>query len=64
MDPPPPEALLNSLEILYALGALDEQGQLTILGRKMAEFPLDPMMSKSLISSAKFKCVDEVRMVR
>jgi ATP-dependent RNA helicase DHX8/PRP22 len=26
----------------YALGALDDEGLLTRLGRRMAEFPLDP----------------------
>jgi hypothetical protein len=39
---------LNSSLIhqLYNLGALDEEGLLTKLGRKMAEFPLEPPMSK------------------
>jgi len=37
--------------MLYALGALNDKGELTKLGRKMAEFPLDPMLSKTLISS-------------
>lgn len=31
---------------LYNLGALDEEGLLTKLGRKMAEFPIEPPMSK------------------
>eukprot|EP01113_Clastostelium_recurvatum_P030938 TRINITY_DN3814_c0_g2_i3.p1 TRINITY_DN3814_c0_g2~~TRINITY_DN3814_c0_g2_i3.p1 ORF type:complete len:927 (+),score=221.48 TRINITY_DN3814_c0_g2_i3:146-2926(+) len=60
MDPPPAETLIRALEQLYALGALNDRGQLTKLGRKMAEFPLDPMLSKMIISSEKFKCVDEV----
>jgi HrpA-like RNA helicase len=29
MDPPPKAALLRALELLFALGALDRQGQLT-----------------------------------
>lgn len=29
---------------LYTLGALDEEGLLTRLGRKMAEFPLEPQV--------------------
>jgi hypothetical protein len=33
----------------YALGALNDKGELTKLGRRMAEFPLDPMLSKTLI---------------
>ena len=40
MDPPPHEMLMRALENLYALGALNDKGDLTKLGRKMAEFPL------------------------
>ena len=60
MDPPPAETLILALEQLYALGALNHMGELTKLGRKMAEFPVDPMMSKTLIASEKYKCVDQV----
>ncbi len=51
LDPPPHDMLVRGLEMLYALGALNDKGDLTKLGRKMAEFPLDPMLSKTLISS-------------
>lgn len=60
MDPPPPETLIKALEQLYALSALNDQGDLTKLGRRMAEFPMDPQQSKSLIQADKYKCVDEV----
>lgn len=53
MDPPPAETLLRALEQLYALGALNDRGELTKLGRRMAEFPLDPMLSKMLLASEK-----------
>lgn len=60
MDKPPPETLIRALEQLYALGALNDRGELTKLGRRMAEFPLEPMMSKVLIASEKFGCSLEV----
>jgi pre-mRNA-splicing factor ATP-dependent RNA helicase DHX16 len=60
MDPPPAESLIRALEQLYALGALNDRGELTKLGRRMAEFPTDPMMSKSLIASEKLKCSVEM----
>ncbi|KAK6139666.1 hypothetical protein DH2020_026584 [Rehmannia glutinosa] len=53
MDPPSPQALISAMEQLYSLGALDEEGLLTKLGRKMAEFPLDPPLSKMLLASGK-----------
>ncbi|KAL4424788.1 hypothetical protein ABPG77_000828 [Micractinium sp. CCAP 211/92] len=60
MDPPPPQTLISALEQLYNLGALDDEGLLTRLGRKMAEFPLDPPVSKMLIASVDLGCSEEV----
>ena len=48
------------MEALYALNALDDEGLLTRLGRKMAEFPLDPPLSKMLILSAELGCSEEI----
>lgn len=60
MDKPPAETLIRALEQLYALGALNDRGELTKLGRRMAEFPMDPMMSKCLIASEKYHCSSDV----
>ncbi|KAM1219819.1 hypothetical protein ACFX2G_047844 [Malus domestica] len=60
MDPPSPQALISAMEQLYSLGALDEEGLLTKLGRKMAEFPLDPPLSKMLLASVDLGCSDEI----
>jgi pre-mRNA-splicing factor ATP-dependent RNA helicase DHX38/PRP16 len=51
MDPPPQDTILNSMYQLWILGALDNLGVLTALGRKMAEFPVDPPLSKMIIVS-------------
>lgn len=61
MDNPPAETLMRALELLYALAALNDKGELTKLGRRMAEFPVDPMLSKAIIASEKYQCTDEVR---
>jgi ATP-dependent RNA helicase DHX8/PRP22 len=60
MDPPPVQTLVTSLEMLYALGALDDEGLLTRLGRKMAEFPLEPQLAKIVLKAVEFGCTDEV----
>ncbi|CAJ0755020.1 3132_t:CDS:10 [Entrophospora sp. SA101] len=60
MDPPPSQTLFTALEQLYALSALDDEGLLTRLGRKMAEFPLEPPLSKMLILSVDLGCSEEV----
>ena len=36
MDPPPQDTILNSMYQLWILGALDNLGNLTNLGKKMA----------------------------
>ena len=60
MDPPPQDNILNSMYQLWILGALDNTGNLTELGRKMVEFPLDPPLSKMVIISEEFRCTDEL----
>lgn len=60
MDPPSSQALISAMQLLYSLGALDEEGLLTKLGRRMADFPLDPPLSKMLLASVDFGCSDEV----
>ncbi|KAF5840651.1 P-loop containing nucleoside triphosphate hydrolase protein [Dunaliella salina] len=63
MDPPPAETLLRALESLYALGALNDKGELTKLGRRMAEFPLDPQLAKTLLASEPYGVSDQIATV-
>ncbi|OAX41209.1 P-loop containing nucleoside triphosphate hydrolase protein [Rhizopogon vinicolor AM-OR11-026] len=60
VDAPAPETLMRALELLNYLAALDDDGNLTPLGNIMAEFPLDPQLSKMLIVSPEFKCSNEI----
>ncbi|KAJ8681587.1 hypothetical protein QAD02_017379 [Eretmocerus hayati] len=63
MDPPPQDNILNSLYQLWILGALDNTGQLTTLGRQMAEFPLDPPQCQMLIVAQKLGCTAEILII-
>ncbi|KAK0658833.1 Pre-mRNA-splicing factor ATP-dependent RNA helicase-like protein cdc28 [Lasiodiplodia hormozganensis] len=60
MDAPPADTLIRSLELLYALGALNDKGELTKRGRQMAEFPVDPMVSAAILKADQLQCVEEV----
>lgn len=60
MDPPPTNTMLMALEELYALSALDDEGLLTRLGRKMADFPMEPALAKVLIGAVDIGCSDEM----
>ncbi|KAH8195315.1 hypothetical protein TruAng_010508 [Truncatella angustata] len=60
MDPPPTESLIGALNQLFALQALNHKGEMTKVGRQMAEFPTEPMLAKAVLAADKFGCVDEV----
>ncbi|XP_042502452.1 probable pre-mRNA-splicing factor ATP-dependent RNA helicase DEAH9 isoform X2 [Macadamia integrifolia] len=58
---PSPEAMVRALEVLYALGILDDDAKLTSpTGFQVAEFPLDPMISKMILSANQLGCSEEI----
>lgn len=63
MDPPPQDNILNSMYQLWVLGALDNTGALSTLGRKMVEFPLDPPLAKMLIYAESLGCTHEILII-
>jgi len=63
MDPPPRAAVIRSLELLLALGALDAQGSLTPLGTNLSKLPVDPMFGKVLLGSGSLGCSIEAMQV-
>lgn len=60
MDPPPMDTMTSSLYDLWALGALNNLGQLTPMGLKMSKFPMEPSLSKLVIQSIEYGCVEEM----
>ncbi|CAM9961266.1 unnamed protein product [Heterosigma akashiwo] len=60
MDPPAPETLMRALELLNYLGALDDDGNLTDLGNRMSEVPLDPQLAKMLLAAPEYHCSNEI----
>lgn len=60
MDPPPQDTMTTSLFDLWALGALDNLGDMTDLGRKMNFFPMDPPLAKLIIMAEEYGCTEEM----
>ena len=60
MDPPPQDTITTSLFDLWALGALDNIGDLTPMGKKMTAFPMDPSLAKLIITSEDYGCSEEM----
>ncbi|MDD5343478.1 MAG: ATP-dependent RNA helicase HrpA, partial [Smithella sp.] len=71
VDRPQPKSIRDGIDILDDLGALtrDDSSEetnlykLTEVGRTMAEFPLDPRVSRMLIEAQKEKCVNEIAVI-
>uniref|UniRef100_A0A4W3IGS8 ATP-dependent RNA helicase DHX33 n=1 Tax=Callorhinchus milii TaxID=7868 RepID=A0A4W3IGS8_CALMI len=63
MSKPSPGAVRAAVEQLHLLGAVerqDNQIHLTLLGKKMSAFPLEPRLSKTILLSQDFHCTEEI----
>lgn len=61
LSAPPSQLVIRAMDMLYALGAVDEHARLTKpLGQRMADLPLDPMLAKSLLNAPSFACLSEM----
>ena len=63
LDPPKPNALRDGRATLTELGALDEKGELTDLGRKLARMPVDPRIGRMILAAAEENCLVEVLII-
>ncbi|KAF5180934.1 Dexh-box atp-dependent rna helicase dexh3 [Thalictrum thalictroides] len=50
----------NAVDYLKVIGALDEQENLTVLGRHLTMLPVEPKLGKMLLLGAIFKCLDPI----
>ncbi|KAI0059514.1 P-loop containing nucleoside triphosphate hydrolase protein [Artomyces pyxidatus] len=60
IDPPKVVAMDKALAVLEELGAIDQDGNLTALGRHMALLPVDLRLGKMLILATVFQCLDPI----
>ena len=51
IDPPSPAAISSAYQLLQELGALDEQRELTELGRDLARLPVDPAIGRMILEA-------------
>ncbi|XP_016450451.1 putative pre-mRNA-splicing factor ATP-dependent RNA helicase DEAH4 isoform X1 [Nicotiana tabacum] len=59
LDSPSMESLEDALKQLYLVDAIDENGSITSLGRKMAELPLEPSLSRTLLEANELDCLSQ-----
>ncbi|XAR63935.1 RNA helicase [Bertholletia excelsa] len=63
LQPPEPLSVQNATEYLKIIGALDENENLTVLGRNLSMLPVEPKLGKMLILGAIFNCLDPIMTV-
>ena len=59
-EKPDDKALQRALTVIADLGAVDAQGKLTNLGRRMSVFPAHPRYARMLLAAGDLDCVYEV----
>ena len=59
-EKPDEKALQRALTVLADLGAVDTQGKLTPIGRRMSVFPAHPRYARMLLAAGELDCVYEV----
>ncbi|GIW94235.1 MAG: ATP-dependent helicase [Pirellulaceae bacterium] len=63
LDPPRPEMVRDGYRTLFELGAIDERRQLTPLGRRLGQLPVDPRVARMILAAVELGCVHEVLVV-
>ena len=63
LDPPAPGAIRGGLKTLFELSALDEQEELTEIGRKLAKLPVDPRIGRMILAADDEQSLEEVLII-
>lgn len=59
LDAPSRASLEDALQQLYLIDAIDDDGSITSLGKRMAELPLDPSLGRTLLAAEETGCLHE-----
>jgi ATP-dependent helicase HrpA len=60
LDPPEKRSIRDGVQLLQELGAFDQHGAITDLGRRLAQLPLDPRIGRMILAADAEGCVREV----
>jgi ATP-dependent helicase HrpA len=60
LDPPDARSIRDGVQLLQELGAFDNGGAITDLGRRLAQLPLDPRIGRMILAADAEGCVREV----
>jgi ATP-dependent helicase HrpA len=60
LDPPDARQIRDGVNLLFELGAFDEERRLTPLGRRLARLPVDPRFGRMILEAGGRGCAREV----
>jgi ATP-dependent helicase HrpA len=60
IEPPLPRAITDGYQLLTELGALDDAGELTTIGRELGKLPLDPRIARMIVAAREQDCMTEM----
>ncbi len=63
LEPPPKRAIADGYQLLHELGAVDEQNELTPIGRELAKLPLDPRVGRMILEARNRHALTEVLVI-
>jgi ATP-dependent helicase HrpA len=63
LDPPPKRAIDEGYRVLEELGALDGEGHLTEIGKRLARLPLDPRLGRMVLGGEQEGALREVLII-
>jgi ATP-dependent helicase HrpA len=63
LNAPPAKGIRAGYALLHELGAIDEAGTLTELGRELAHLPVDPTVGRMVLQARTEKCLREVLVI-
>ncbi|KXU86286.1 ATP-dependent RNA helicase HrpA [Paraburkholderia monticola] len=63
IEPPPGRAISDGYQLLNELGAVDDDNELTPLGRELARLPLDPRVGRMILAARDQQALKEVLII-
>jgi ATP-dependent helicase HrpA len=63
LDPPRAEAIRDGYKTLFELGAVDENRQLTPIGRQLARLPTDPRIGRMIVEAGREQCLADMLVI-
>lgn len=63
LDPPHADMVRDGYETLFEIGALTAQHELTPLGQRLAQLPVDPRVARMIVAGADERCLPEILII-